>query len=231
MIRNMIDEYRSWLKGYIKTEGATYKHLAIRLRKRLEELKSIGELQTVLSEVSRFSSPAFFTDSTVIHADRFLSKFNSTLKTVAQLAVIEANRDRNLLLIEHIFASNTQTKNLIYLLKKIFVEPRSYLYTHILNLSAMLQKESKEVEMQMIIRHLEQQPQKQPRKKPRPGSFDAVIPLDAHHEAVLSLLRNNEATYSEKCPESIHANHLLQTLLILYQTIYTPPVRKMCIIS
>lgn len=51
-----------------------------------------------------------------MQTDRFLSKLNGILKTVAQLVAIEANRDNNLLLIEHIFAKNEQTKDLIYLL-------------------------------------------------------------------------------------------------------------------
>lgn len=236
MIRTIRDEYLAWLKEYIKTKGVAHKQPAIMLILQLKELKSIDELQAVLSKVSLAHSPAFFTDPAAASPDCFIRKFQSILATVGELRTGADNADKNCVFIELISTKMEQTKSLIYLLKRILLDPRSYLYPHILGLLSLLQNDSKEPqndpkELQAMVNHLEQQPQKLRPQKPRPGSFDEVFPLDAQHQAGLDLLRNNAATYSDKSPESRRANHLLQTLLVLYQTIYTPPVYEACTIS
>jgi hypothetical protein len=111
-------------------------------------------------------------------------------------------------------------KGLISVIKKTLTHPRVFLFADSVNLFRQVSDFDL---LKRVITHLERLPIQPPATDPRPGSFDAVKPLDDDHDVCLRLLRNNALVY-DQFEECVDANIFLQKLLFVYQATHTESI-------
>ena len=213
MIHTITDSYRLWLSQYIPKGKFKNRSIARFLISQMNGVESINALQILISSAFQ-SHPSTFSivqDSD----DPFVRRLNKLRKTIQELQ--KANIEKLCSQLDEI-STTIETANLINLLKTVLTDPRSLLH---IKAPALLQELNDIFGLKKIVKHIEGL-----NSKPRPinpgiGTFDAIKPLSYEHAICLDLLRNNSSTYNDADANSIGANNLLQTLLIIYQDINT----------
>ncbi len=210
MIHKITDNYRTWLKRYSEQRDCLHKDAAKALWRHLDLIESIDNLQGLLRRYPRPQrDPAFFIDP-------YIDKFDELVRTVDQLVGV------NISSICHgldTISTDEKTVHVIALIKDVLTHRQCLLHA---NISSLLRLVDNGSELQNILNHLSDQPQRERPSEPRPGSFDAITARNETHQACLDLLRTNAGkNFRDSDRNRTGANILLQTLLSIYEDINT----------
>ncbi len=174
---------------------------------------------TTISQGVRHHVSAFFSvtkPSVDTPHDTYINRLANYQTRVAALIQAEASRATICARLKS-FQAAPETQELISLLEEILSNPSCLLYEKTLTLLSLL-KET--MQLQKLVEHLQKQAPVARPDIPRAGSFDAALPLNHQHERCLDLLRNNTKSVVDGEGEGQHANCVLQTALILYESLH-----------
>lgn len=165
---------------------------------------------------SFFTTPTF--TAAEVPPDRYILRLTNYHERVTELLNAEASLNTVRVSLTGIMTT-AETAELIVLLQEILSHPLCLLYDKTLSLLSLLKDPEK---LQRLVNHLPTQAAVARPDIPQPGSFDEVVPLNHQHDRCFDLLRNNSRSPTLDSEEGQYANSLLQTAIILYQSLYIP---------